>query len=701
MPGQRRRFRSLSLIAAVAALLVPIIAADAPAAGLLIADGGFGGVLEIEEHAVKVTINNGIAVTEVEQVFVNTEDRQVEALYTFPVPKGASVANFSMWINGKEMIGEVVEKERARQIYNSYKQQRKDPGLLEQTDYKTFEMRIFPIGPRAEQRVRITYYQQLDFDDSWATYLYPLATVTRRNIDQRTTGRFAFALDARSAVPIVAMHSPSHGKSIVTAEHSDLYRQASLETRGGELNRDIVIAYQTARPVTGFDLVATKQTGEDGFFLLTLTAGEELADPDGDGADYVFILDISGSMGNDGKLGLSRNSLNAFVEQLGKDDRFELITFNVQPHTLFAKLEPAEQATQDRAAQFLASQEARGGTVLHPAITTAYRYADPDRTLNVVILSDGMTEQQERRELIALIGQRPANTRVFCIGVGNEVNRPLLEQLAQDAGGLAAFVSRGADFDRQARAFRRKLMHPVATDMNIAFDGGGVYDVVPQTLGNLYHGAPLTVFGRYREGETVKVNVTGNIRGRAITTTAELAYPDKEQANSEIERMWAWHRIDRLLKDGDRVGSRDSVAGEVIRLGEAFSIVTEYTSFLVLENDNEYKRWKIDRRNALRIERDRAGRQRVQEQLAALRRNAAERLGPAPPASAQSPRDTTPTLARQTTTASPQSVPSRRSRPGSGFNLPTGGALDPLTAALALGLGGLTIIARRRRKPRR
>ena len=78
---------------------------SASAAGLLIADGGFGGVLEIEEHAVEVTINNGIAVTEVTQVFRNTENRQVEALYTFPVPKGASVANFSMWLGGKDMLG--------------------------------------------------------------------------------------------------------------------------------------------------------------------------------------------------------------------------------------------------------------------------------------------------------------------------------------------------------------------------------------------------------------------------------------------------------------------------------------------------------------------------------------------------------------------------------------------------------------------
>ena len=126
----------------------------ARAAGLLIADGGFGGVLEIKEHDVQVTINNGVAVTKVTQVFHNTEKRQVEALYTFPVPRTASVANFSMWINGKEMVGEVLEKKRAKEIYESYKQQRRDPGLLEQTDYRTFDMRVLPIGPDADQKCK-------------------------------------------------------------------------------------------------------------------------------------------------------------------------------------------------------------------------------------------------------------------------------------------------------------------------------------------------------------------------------------------------------------------------------------------------------------------------------------------------------------------------------------------------------------------
>jgi len=174
----RRRFRFVGA-AALAVAALGLLAPASDGAGLLIAEGGLGGVLEIKEHDVRVTVNNGIAVTEVFQVFRNTENRQVEALYTFPVPKGASVADFSMWIDGREMVGEVVEKERARQIYESYKPRRKDPGLLEQTDYKTFEMRIFPIGAGAEQKVRLRYYQELDVDDDWATYVYPLATTTQ------------------------------------------------------------------------------------------------------------------------------------------------------------------------------------------------------------------------------------------------------------------------------------------------------------------------------------------------------------------------------------------------------------------------------------------------------------------------------------------------------------------------------------------
>lgn len=614
---------------AVAVCFVMIQTNPANGAGLLIADGGFGGVLEIKEHDVKVVINNGVAVTHVTQVFHNTENRQVEALYTFPVPKGASVANFSMWINGKEMVGEVLEKQRARQIYNSYKRKRQDPGLLEQKDYKTFEMRIYPINPNADQKVQISYYQEMEIDHDRAVYVYPLGTVTREDINSQTTGRFAINAEIKSAIPITAVESPSHKDSFVVADHSDTFKLASLETSGGSLGADVVISYNLARGQTGFDLITSKQDNGDGFFYLTLTTGQELKALD-TGMDFVFLMDISGSMENDRKLIISRNSLEAFVDELGQEDRFEVMAFNVNAETVFGELRPGTAEMKEQAKAFMSSKSARGGTVLAPAMTAAYKYGDPDRTLNVVILSDGMTEQGERQTLMQLIASRPQNVRVFCIGVGNEVNRPLLEQLAEDSGGLASFISRGDNFKLQAKGFRRKLMQPVATDIEIDFGGIQVYDVEPQKLPNLFHGSPIRIYGRYKGDGEANITLNGSVHGIEMKQTGKMVFPEIDSDNPEIERMWAWKRVDRLLKQADRTNSRNSVINEIVALAEDFSIVTEYTSFLVLENDGEYQRWKIERRNLSRIDRDRNAQEKRKKQLESIRSKVVQAIGPQP-----------------------------------------------------------------------
>ena len=664
------RGRSVRLAACLALAAAALMAAAwrSEAAGLLVADGGFGGVLEVESHRVVVTINNGVAVTEVTQVFRNTEPRRVEALYTFPVPKGASVADFSMWINGKEMVGEVVEKQRARRIYESYKRTRRDPGLLEQTDYKTFQMRVFPIGPRAKQTVKIRYYQQLDCDDDWATYVYPLATVSHGKAGSRTTGAFALMLHAKSKVPIAAMESPSHKKDFVMVKHTDHYCQASLETARGDLNRDVVVAYRLSRPQTGLDMICSKIDGEDGYFRLTLTAGKELAGR-AEPMDYVFILDISGSMANESKLAISRDCIGEFVDQLGQKDRLEIITFNVRPSTLFNELRPAGAEAKKRARRFLASRKAAGGTVLRPALTAAYRYRDPDRPLNVVIFSDGMTEQSERTALVGAIRDRPPNARVFCVGVGNEVNRPLLGRMSTDAGGLAAFLSRGDDFARQARAFRRKLTRPAMSNVRITFDGAGVYDVEPLKLPNLYHGTPLHLYGRYGSAGPAKITLQAEISGAEFKRTMPVTFPPTDKDNPEIERMWAWHKVQRLLGEGPSAPGARAIE-EVVRLGEAYSIATKYTSFIVLENDAEYKRWRIDRRNALRIRRDRDAHRKLLARLETMRSEALAGLGPGGVG-----RNDEATAGRTAAKSSPQPSPKDRSwnlrfprlkRPGGG-----------------------------------
>jgi len=680
-------------------------------AGLLVANDGFGGVLKIKEHDVHVTINNGVAVTEVEQVFVNTEPRIVEALYTFPVPARASVSNFSMWINGQEMVGEVVEKQRARQIYNSYKQVKRDPGLLEQVDYKRFEMRIFPIPPNGEQRVKITYYQELNFDHDAATYVYPLATVTQGKADERTTGRFAFALDAKSAVPFVNVESPSHSDQVAVVKHADNhYVQTSLETKAGDLSRDVVVHLQVARPTTGLDFIASKQSSEDGYLLFTLTAGKELEDKL-TGSDYVFVLDISGSMSFDNKLTLSRSTVGAFLQTLSDDDRFEVMTFNIGQQALFHNLQPGSTTNKQQAEEFLRNQRAQGGTVLRPAMEGAYKYRQNDRRLNVVILSDGMTELQETAGLLDLIKNRPSNVAVFCVGVGNEVNRPLLTQLAEGAGGLAAFLSNGDDFQRQAEAFRRKLTRPAATNVKLSFSGDNVYAAEPEMLPNLFHGQPLRLYARYRQAGPVKVRIQAEILGSLLDQTVEVNLPANEPSNPHIERMWAAHRVERLIRDA-REQNTQPAAAEIVRLSEGYSIANEYASFIVLENDAEYRRWSIERRNAVRQKRDAASLADVRQQFEKLRQATAEKLGPAPaaeptttkPVAANSPQPTFDVSPLPSNSSTPTSTPNvgpidsspRTNSPAHSSGGGGGGAIDPLTALVALGLAGLGWQNRRR-----
>jgi Ca-activated chloride channel family protein len=668
---------------------------SARGAGMLVADGGLGGAMEIKQHDVNVVINNGVAVTTVDQVFVNTENRVVEALYTFPVPRGASVASFSMWINDKEMVGEVVEKEKARDIYNSYKRVRRDPGLLEQVDYRTFEMRIFPIPARGEQRVQVVYYQELNVDHDWATYVYPLATRTRSDINARTTGRFSIHVDARSEIPIVKMESPSHAADFAIVARNEHFNEASLEQREGSLSRDVVLAFQCSRPRTGIDVIASKQANEDGYLSLTLTAGEELPKIDA-AMDYVFVLDISGSMNNDGKLDLSRRAIQAFVDSLGERDRFEIIAFNVEAVPAFNGLQSANAETKTQAMAFLTGRQARGGTILNPAITTAYKYS-AGQPLNVVIFS----EQRERAQLSALIGQRPAQTRVFCIGVGNDVNRALLEQLADQSGGLAAFVSAEDSFERQAASFRRKLMRPVATDLKIAIDGVEVYDVEPRQLPNLYHGAPIRLYARYKGAGEATVRVSGTVGGQTIATKTTIELPKSDSSNPEIERMWAWHKVDRLLKEADDSGSRQNVIDEIVSLGESYSIATEYTSFIVLENDAEYKRWKIARKNVSRLDRDRAAQKQVAQQLEDMRRQATDAIGPTlasseQPAGLSSPTSPTPADARSPQEVSNESPRNRDLNIGGGSKgggSSGGGAVDPVSGMILAGAAGAALLS--------
>ena len=98
------------------------------AAGLLQPSDGNLPALEIKDHQVDVVIEDGYAITRVEQVFHNPHGQDMEARYSFPIPQHGSVAEFSLWIDGKPVTGEVLERQQARQVYEEEKAAGRDVG---------------------------------------------------------------------------------------------------------------------------------------------------------------------------------------------------------------------------------------------------------------------------------------------------------------------------------------------------------------------------------------------------------------------------------------------------------------------------------------------------------------------------------------------------------------------------------------------
>src|SRR6476469_3972297 len=144
--------------------------------GLLIPEEKSLPPLAMLNHKVTIAIEDQVAVTRVEQTFRNHTDRDLEATYIFPVPKGASVDKFTMWVDGKETKGELVEAKKAREIYTSIVRRTQDPGLLEYLGAYLLRLRVFPVPANGDQKVAVRFTAVAPKEGKLIEYVYPLKT---------------------------------------------------------------------------------------------------------------------------------------------------------------------------------------------------------------------------------------------------------------------------------------------------------------------------------------------------------------------------------------------------------------------------------------------------------------------------------------------------------------------------------------------
>src|SRR5262245_17134591 len=366
-------------------LLTLAWALPAPAAGLLLPNDN-SPPLAMLSHHVTVSIDEQVAQTRVEQTFENPHSRDLEATYVFPVPKGASVNKFSMWIDGKEVKGELVEAEQAREIYTGIVRRMQDPGLLEYVGSNLLKLRVYPVPKNGTQKIAVSFTAINEQDSGLVCYNYPLKTR-----DKASTTKQDFRLDVtlKSHQAVQNVYSPTH--PVKVERKGDGTAHVAFEKGQASLEHDFQLFYSLGKGDVGLTgLCHRPYPGQPGHVLFLISPRAELIKTHQVARDFVFVMDTSGSMAGP-KMEQARRALLYCIDRLGKKDRFAVLNFATVVGQFEDGLSDASQDKREQAKKWVRELQATGGTAIDSALQSALalRSKDDSRPFTVVFFTDG------------------------------------------------------------------------------------------------------------------------------------------------------------------------------------------------------------------------------------------------------------------------------------------------------------------------
>ncbi len=567
-----------------AALALAVVAPAAVGKGLLVPDDVKLPPLALVTHHVTVAIDDQVAVTTVEQTFRNHTDRNLEATYLFPVPKGATVNKFTMWIEGKETTGELLDAKKAADVYTSFVRRTQDPGLLEYMGNSLMKLRVFPILPKSDQKVKISFTSVAQQDGGVVEYIYPLKTDGKGT---QTLKDFSVKIGIKSQHPLQSIYSPTHAVDVKRKGE----KEAAVEFEKSQaiLDKDFQLFYSVGSKDIGVTPVLYRPVAsEDGYFMFLISPQVE-ASKNRIPRDVVLVLDTSGSM-SDVKMSQAKKALKQCFGQLTKDDRFALISFATAVRTYKDDLTAATPDQLEKAEKWVDDLRAGGGTAILPALNAALdlRGKDDGRSFNVVFFTDGQPTVDERNPekiVKSVVGRNSANTRIFTFGVGDDVNAVMLDQLAEETRAVSTYVRPAEDIEAKASALYAKISHPVLTNVKLTCADVKLLEVYPTQLPDLFHGGQLVVFGRFSGSGNTALKLTGKVGKEERELAFDIKFPvrtDSDTGRDFVEHLWARRKVGFILDQIRVNGESKELVEEVTGLAKKYGIATPYTSYLVV-----------------------------------------------------------------------------------------------------------------------
>lgn len=584
--------RATALLAAATAMLMLVPAWPACGQGLLVPKDEGLPPLAIKYLRVDASVENQVATTRVVQEFQNSTSRDLECTYVFPLPKGAAVRDFAMYIGGKRMKGELLEKEKARAVYEDIVRRARDPGLLEYLDSQVLRLRIFPVPANGTQKVELEYSELLPADAGLAEYIFPLKLGEKAS---RTLEDFTVAVRLKSDVPIKSVYSPTH--EVGVSRPNDHEAVAGMETKRALLDRDFHLFWTLSEKDFGLALMTYRPDPDKaGMFLMLISPRSEINDERRAPRDAVFVLDTSGSMKGE-KVEQVKKALGFCLKKLQKRDRFAIIQFLTAAQAFADKWSDATAANIEKAGRWAEAFEAAGGTNIAEALqkTFALPYEE-SRPATVLFLTDGRptVDTTDTEALMKLVkDNNRLNLRIFTFGVGDDVSTHLLDRIAGETGGLPEYVRQGEAIDGKVTRLFSKMSHPVLTDLSIEAPGVRVTEMYPKQLPDLFRGGQVVILGAYEgDGDSV-IRLKGRVGQKKEELVYEGTFPKKAADKNFIGPLYANRKIGYLLDQIRLHGESTELKDEVVRLSLAYGIETPYTSYLVLENREQYKQYNI------------------------------------------------------------------------------------------------------------
>lgn len=552
--------------------------------------------LPLKSTSVEADIAGVIADVRVTQVYQNEGPKPLEAIYIFPASTRAAVYGMKMTIGERTIIAKIDKREAARKTYEAARQAGKSASLLEQQRPNVFQMNVANIMPGDVIQVVLSYTELLIPTDAQYEFMFPTVVGPRYEDEARENppeawvanpylhagepppSTFDISVSLTAGLPLQQIACSSHPVDTTYTETNQAQISLSqLEKAGG--NRDFILKYRLAGGKIDSGLILSSGEKEN-FFLLMVQPPERVSDIKLPPREYVFIVDVSGSM-NGFPLSVSKKLLRNLIGNLRPTDQFNVLLFAGGTSVLSETPLPANPENINRAVHLIDHQRGGGGTRLLPALQRCITLPKSEgMSRNVVIVTDGYVSVE--KEAFDLIATSLGTANVFTFGIGSSVNRYLIEGMARVGAGEPFVVTRLEAADATAEKFRHLIEYPALTGIRVDWNDLDVYDVSPAGIPDLLADRPVVIFGKWRGALAGGISVRGQSGDNVYekTLSVDTATVLKK---SGLAQLWARHRI-AILSDYNHLSPSDERIAAVTHLGLDYNLLTQYTSFVAVDS---------------------------------------------------------------------------------------------------------------------